>query len=160
MCKVLFATLKGPARSWFRKLPPWTIDLFGNLSRLFVSNFMSYRVRQKNTSYVFTIHQKDGESLKVYVKKFNQAVLEVEGASDKVIVMAMMEGLRPSMLFDSLSKSVPETQSTLQSKADKHIAAEELAEAKRRRRRREDHKRKEPEFRRAYYRDEVKHISD
>ncbi|GFZ12726.1 hypothetical protein Acr_23g0011110 [Actinidia rufa] len=50
----------------------------------------------------------------------------------QVVIMAMMEGLRPSPLFESLSKNVPETLSSLQSKVDKYIAAKELAEAKRR----------------------------
>ncbi|GFS37189.1 hypothetical protein Acr_00g0050520 [Actinidia rufa] len=88
---------------------------------------------------------------------FNQAVLNVEDPSDKVIIMAMMEGLRPGPLFDSLSKNVPETLSALQSKADKYIAAEELAEAKRRRRGKEDHKRKEPDTRRVNYREEMRY---
>ncbi|GFZ10378.1 hypothetical protein Acr_21g0009770 [Actinidia rufa] len=130
MCKAFSATLKGPARSWFQKLSPGTIDSFGELSRLFVANFMSCRNRQKNASHLFTVHQKETESLKDFVKRFNQAILEVEDPSDKVIIMAMMEGLRPGPLFDSLSKNVPETLSALQSKADKYIAAEELAEAK------------------------------
>ncbi|GFS42455.1 hypothetical protein Acr_00g0079950 [Actinidia rufa] len=95
MCKAFSATLKGPARSWFRKLSPRTIDSFGDLSRLFVANFMSYRNRQKNASHLFTIHQKETESLKDFVKRFNQAILEVEDPNDKVIIMAMMEGLRP-----------------------------------------------------------------
>ncbi|GFZ03786.1 hypothetical protein Acr_16g0004100 [Actinidia rufa] len=142
MCKAFSATLKGPARSWFRKLSPGTIDSFGELSRLFVANFMSCRNRQKNASHLFTVHQKETESLKDFVKRFNQAILEVEDPSDKVIIMAMMEGLRPGPLFDSLSKNVPETLSALQSKADKYIAAEELAEAKRRRRGKDDYKRK------------------
>ncbi|GFY94070.1 hypothetical protein Acr_09g0005160 [Actinidia rufa] len=47
------------------------------------------------------------ESLKDYVKHFNQAVLEVEDASDKVVIMAMMEGFRSGSPFDSLSKNVP-----------------------------------------------------
>ncbi|GFS34433.1 hypothetical protein Acr_00g0034020 [Actinidia rufa] len=38
----------GSTRSWFRKLPPGTIDSFGDLSRFFVANFMSCRIRQKN----------------------------------------------------------------------------------------------------------------
>ncbi|GFY91075.1 hypothetical protein Acr_07g0012710 [Actinidia rufa] len=130
ICKAFSATLKGSIRSWFRKLPPATIDSFGDLSRLFVANFMSCRIRQKNASHLFTVHQKEIESLKDYLKQFNQAILEVEDPSDKVVIMAMMEGLRPGPLFNSLSKNVPETLSTLQNKADKYIAAEELAEAK------------------------------
>ncbi|GFS33858.1 hypothetical protein Acr_00g0030910 [Actinidia rufa] len=117
--------------------------------QLFVANFMSCRNRQKNASHLFAIHQKETESLKDFVKRFNQAILEVEDPSDKVIIMAMMEGLRPGPLFDSLSKNVPETSSALQSKADKYIAAEELAEAKQGRRGKDDHKRKELETRRS-----------
>ncbi|GFY98929.1 hypothetical protein Acr_13g0003300 [Actinidia rufa] len=157
MCKAFSATLKGPARSWFRKLSPGTVDSFGELSRLFIANFMSCRNRQKNASHLFTVHQKETESLKDFVKRFNQAVLDVEDPSDKVIIMAMMEGLRPGPLFDSLSKNIPETLSALQSKADKYIAAEELAEAKRRRRGKEDHKRKKPDTRRVDYREEMRY---
>ncbi|GFZ15855.1 hypothetical protein Acr_25g0002640 [Actinidia rufa] len=156
MYKAFSATLKGPTRSWFRKLSPGTIDSFGDLSRLFVANFMSYKNRQKNASHLFTIHQKEMKNLKDFVKRFNQAILEVEDPSDKVIIMAMMEGLRPGPLFDSLSKNVPETLSALQSKADKYIAAEELADAKRRRRGKDDHKRKEPDTRRIDYKDETR----
>ena len=55
---------------------------------------MSCQVRQKNASHLFTVHQKETESLKNYVKRFNRAILEVEEPSDKVVVMAMMERLR------------------------------------------------------------------
>ncbi|GFY86029.1 hypothetical protein Acr_04g0007670 [Actinidia rufa] len=155
MCKAFYATLKGSARSWFRKLTLGTIDTFGDLSRLFIANFMSYQVRQKSAFHLFTIHQKEIESFKDYVKRFNHAILEVEDPSDKVVIMAIMEGLCPGSLSDSLSKNVLETLSTLQSKADKYISVEELAEAKRRRRGRDD-KRKELEIRRADYRDEAR----
>ncbi|GFY91095.1 hypothetical protein Acr_07g0012910 [Actinidia rufa] len=99
MCKAFLATLKGPTRSWFRKFSLITIDSFGNPSRLFVANFIGCRVRKKNASHLFTVHQKDGESLKDYVRHFNQAILEVEDPSDKVVVMTMMEDLRPGPLI-------------------------------------------------------------
>ncbi|XP_057461059.1 uncharacterized protein LOC130751453 [Actinidia eriantha] len=107
MCTAFSATLKGSTRSWFRKLPPGTIDSFGDLSRLFVANFKSCWVRQKNASHIFTIHQIETELLKDYVKRYSQAILEIEDPSDKVVIMVMMEGLRPGLLFDSLSKMFP-----------------------------------------------------
>ncbi|XP_057505736.1 uncharacterized protein LOC130789027 [Actinidia eriantha] len=125
MCKAFSATLKGSARSWFQKLPPGTIDSFGDLSRLFVANFMSCRNRQKNVSHLFTVHQKETESLKDFVRRFNHAILEVEDPSNK-------------------------------RKANKYIAAEELAEAKRKQRGKDDHKRKDPEMRRIDYREETR----
>ncbi|GFS33711.1 hypothetical protein Acr_00g0030180 [Actinidia rufa] len=99
-----FCHFEGIGEIMVRKLPPGTIDSFGDLKT---------------------------EGLKDYVKLFNQAVLEVEDPSDKVVIMAMMEGLQPGPLFDSLSKNVPKTLFALQSKADKYMAIEELAEAKR-----------------------------
>ncbi|GFY84995.1 hypothetical protein Acr_03g0017690 [Actinidia rufa] len=50
VCKAFSATLKGPTRSWFKKLCPRTVDSFGDLSKLFVANFMRCRIRQKNAS--------------------------------------------------------------------------------------------------------------
>ena len=79
----------------------------------------------------------------------------MEDPSDKVVVMAMMEGLRPRLLFDSLSKNVPENLLTLQSRADKYISVEELAKAKRRRRERDDNM-KEPDTKRMDNRDEAR----
>ena len=105
-------------------MSPRTIDLFGDLSRLFGANIMSCRVRQKNTSHHFTVHQKVGKSLKDYVKCFNLAILKVEDPNDKVVVMAMMDSLCPSPSFDSLFKNVLETLSALLSKEDKYIAEE------------------------------------
>ncbi|GFY80685.1 hypothetical protein Acr_01g0004940 [Actinidia rufa] len=52
-------------------------------NRLFIANFMSCRNRQKNASHLFTVHQKETESLKDFVKRFNQAILDVEDPSDK-----------------------------------------------------------------------------
>ena len=147
--------LKGPTRSWFRKLSPGTIDSFDDLSRLFIANFMSYWVRQKNVSHLFTIHKKETENLKDYVKRFNQAILEVKDPRDKVVIMARMAGLCPSPLFDSLSKNVSKNLSTLPGKTDKYIVAEELAKAKRKGRGRDD-KRKEPNTRRTDYRDKAR----
>ena len=117
---------------------------------------MSCRVRHKNVSRLFIVHQKEGESLKDYVKQFHQIVLEVKDPSDKVVIMAMIKGLRLGPLFDSLFKNIPDTQLALQSKVDKYIVTEELAEAKREKRGRDDHKRKEPDTKRADYRNESK----
>ncbi|GFY97729.1 hypothetical protein Acr_12g0002700 [Actinidia rufa] len=110
----------------------------------------------KSLMSLYGCSDEETESLKDYVMQFNQAILEVEDPSDKVVIMAMMERLRPGSLFDSLSKNIFETLSALQSKADKYIAAEELAKAKHRRRGKDDHNRKEPDTRRSDYREETK----
>ncbi|GFZ03670.1 hypothetical protein Acr_16g0002940 [Actinidia rufa] len=129
MCKAFSATLKGPARN-----------------------------RQKNASHIFTVHQKETENLKDFVKRFNQAILEVEDPSDKVIIMAMMEGLRPGptvrLLFQKRSRNFyPHSRARPTSTSPRRI----LAEAKRRRRGKDNHKRKEPDTRRTDYREETRY---
>ncbi|GFZ18963.1 hypothetical protein Acr_27g0007020 [Actinidia rufa] len=85
-------------RSWFKKLSSGTIDSFGDLSRLFICHFHEL-----------------------------PAVLEVESANDKVVIMAVMEGLLAQVRYlIPLSKNILETQLALQNKADKYIAVEEL----------------------------------
>ncbi|GFS30601.1 hypothetical protein Acr_00g0012900 [Actinidia rufa] len=84
------------------------------------------------------------------------AIFEVGDLSDKVVILAMMEGFHMGTVFDSLSKNMPETLSVLQVKADKCITVEALAEAKRNKRGKEDYKRKEPDLRRIGYRGNMK----
>ncbi|GFY94104.1 hypothetical protein Acr_09g0005500 [Actinidia rufa] len=69
------------------------IDAINTCTNATVTVDALIRVRQKNVYHFFTIHQKVGKSLKDYVKCFNQAILEVEDPSDKVVVMAMMKEL-------------------------------------------------------------------
>ncbi|GFZ06814.1 hypothetical protein Acr_18g0009840 [Actinidia rufa] len=92
-----------------------------------------------------------------------KSLISLQGCSDEVMCKAFSATLKgparswTPTWFDSLSKNVSETLSALQSKADKYIAAEELAEAKRRRRGKDDHKRKEPDTRRIDYREETRY---
>ncbi|GFZ15782.1 hypothetical protein Acr_25g0001910 [Actinidia rufa] len=71
--------------------------------------------------------------------------------------LGIYEGKTDPMDHLDLYKSLMSLQDRLdESKADKYIAVEELAEAKRRQRGKVDHKRKEPETRRSDYREEMK----
>ena len=40
MCRAFPTTLKGPARVWFSKIPPNSVNSFEELSKLFVNNFI------------------------------------------------------------------------------------------------------------------------
>ena len=76
------ATLRGAARVWFNKLLASSIANFEQLSDLFVWHFIWGQCHKRLTSYLLTIGQQEGESLRDYVKCFNKAVLVIDEAND------------------------------------------------------------------------------
>ena len=57
-------TLKGPALSWFNRLPPSSISSFRELSFAFVSHFIGARTYRKLSYHLLTIKQSPQENLK------------------------------------------------------------------------------------------------
>ena len=71
MCKLFASSLKGVARSWFSQMPVGSIKTFSQLAGHFRAHFMANRKTERDYSYLFTIKQRSGESLKDYVMRFN-----------------------------------------------------------------------------------------
>ncbi|XP_058106553.1 uncharacterized protein LOC131249814 [Magnolia sinica] len=57
MCKRFSITLTGFVRSWYRQLKPNSIESFGKLSRLFLTQFISDKKSRKPNTHLFTIKQ-------------------------------------------------------------------------------------------------------
>lgn len=123
MCRVFPTTLKGSARVWFGKLTSGSIETFPRLSQLFVEHFYSGRHQHRPTNYL--LKQKESETLRAYLKCFNNEALLVDEADDKVIFTIFIGGLQSTKFFFSLSKKPPSTMAELMHKAQKHIHAEE-----------------------------------
>lgn len=124
-------TLKGLAHAWFGRLKPGFIDSFLDLSKQFVSHFISARSYWKPVTHLLNIKQEREESLRNYITRFNKEALQVDDTNDKVILTTLMGGLQPSRFMFSLSKSPPNTLEELMVKAEKHINAEEAMFARR-----------------------------
>ena len=117
ICRSFLATLSGAARVWFSKLPASSIANFEQLSDSFVWNFIGDQQHKWPTSYLLTIKQQKGETLREYMKCFNKVVLEIDEADDQVIMTTFQAGLNnPDLLF-SLGKIPPTSMSDLLLKA-------------------------------------------
>ena len=57
MCRAFPITLKGPARVWFRKIPPNSVSSFEELSKLFVNNFIGGQRHKRSSSNLLIIEQ-------------------------------------------------------------------------------------------------------
>jgi hypothetical protein len=94
-CKAFPLTLTGTAREWFASIPPNTIDNFTDLAKHFLANFMSTHRRKMPISYLMTVQQKDSESLKDYVDRFQKERLTVVATPGNIVLMALMNGIHP-----------------------------------------------------------------
>ena len=85
-CRAFATTLKGPAMTWFNRIPPSTISSFRELSIAFVSHFIGAKTYRKPSYHLLTIKQGSQESLKSYVQRFNAESLKIDILDEKFAI--------------------------------------------------------------------------
>ncbi|GKV20170.1 hypothetical protein SLEP1_g30327 [Rubroshorea leprosula] len=127
MCKIFPSTLRGNARTWYYSLPPRSINSYTELASAFATKFSSRRLIRKTTSELMRVKQRDGESLKNFMSRFNDAVLEVNSFDQAVGITAVISGLGHERFRESLLKHPATTFSEVNDRSLKFITAEEYA---------------------------------
>ena len=126
-CRAFATTLKGPALTWFNRIPPSSISSFRELSIAFVSHFIGARTYRKLSYHLLTVKQGSQESLKSYVQRFNAKSLKIDIPDEKFAITAFIAGLgvqSKDMMF-SISKNPQASMAEVLAKADKYINGEE-----------------------------------
>ena len=72
MCKAFPTTLKGPARIWFSRLTPNSINTFKELSAQFTSHFIGGHRYKKSTVCLMSIKQWEDKILRSYITRFTR----------------------------------------------------------------------------------------
>ncbi|KAL0455742.1 UNVERIFIED_CONTAM: hypothetical protein Slati_0913400 [Sesamum latifolium] len=117
--KVFLTTLSGRAMVWFNQLPAHTIENFEQL--YFLHHFSINKRYPKTTSYMFAIVQQEQKSLRDYVQRFSEAVLEVPHLNHKLLVSILQQGLRRGRFRESIAGKPPTTLDELLKRAAKYI---------------------------------------
>ncbi|XP_065626051.1 uncharacterized protein LOC136066118 [Quercus suber] len=142
MCRAFPTTLKGPIRVWFSRLTSNSINTFKELSTRFTAHFIGGHRYKKSTVCLMSIRQREKETLRSYITRFNEEALSINEADDKILVAVFMNWLRKGMFLFSLYKNDLKTMSKVLYRATKYMNAKDalLAREKkpRKRERQED----------------------
>ncbi|RVX23758.1 hypothetical protein CK203_000816 [Vitis vinifera] len=126
LCKVFPASLQGQALSWFHRLPPNSVDNFRDLSEAFVGQYLCSARHKQNISTLQNIKMRDNESLREFVKRFGQAVLQIEVCSMDAVLQIFKRSICPGTpFFESLAKKPPTTMDDLFRRANKYSMLED-----------------------------------
>ncbi|RVW17961.1 hypothetical protein CK203_115307 [Vitis vinifera] len=110
----------------FHRLPPNSVGNFRDLSEAFVGQYLCSARHKQNISTLQNIKMQDNESLREFVKRFGQAVLQVEACS----MDAVLQIFKPSIclgtpFFESLAKKPPTTMDDLFRQTNKYSMLED-----------------------------------
>ncbi|GMN75006.1 hypothetical protein TIFTF001_053968, partial [Ficus carica] len=130
LCKSFCLTLTGAARQWYRRLPPGSIGSFQQLASSFSAAFLGSRTRKLGASHLFSIKQRENETLKKYLERFDKAVVQVENCSDDTLAQALKEGIKDPRLVWTLAYDRTTSFAHLKGIAWRHAEADEYVRAR------------------------------
>ncbi|XP_050278257.1 uncharacterized protein LOC126719783 [Quercus robur] len=96
---------------------------------------------KKSTACLMSIKQREDETLRSYITRFNKEALSIDETDDKILVVAFTNGLWKSKFLFSLYKNDPKIMSEVLYRATKYMNAEDALlaqEAKLRKRERQE----------------------
>ena len=125
MCRAFPTTLKGVARIWFNRLTPNSINTFKELSAQFTLHFIRGHRYKKSTACLMSIKQREDETLRFYITRFNKEALLIDEANDKILVATFTNGLQKGKFLFFLYKNDLKTMSEVLYRTTKYLNAED-----------------------------------
>lgn len=128
MYKAFLAILWKAVRMWYMELQLHSIHCFKEFDRLFNAQFKSNRKQRRAFDTLFTIKQRNNESLLNYISHldhFNVVMLKIRDLNHSVTISFLRRGLKPCNFFFSLEKRHYRDYAKLLAQPDKYVNAEE-----------------------------------
>ncbi|KAF5468932.1 hypothetical protein F2P56_013040 [Juglans regia] len=127
VCKEFHLTLKGAARAWFEALLPGTIINFTKLACFFLTQVMASRKMRRPAAYLLMVKQRDDESLKSYISRFDRECITTYDQDEKITLAALLGGIWPCNPFmTEIAQRTPTLLREFMDHADGFINAEDM----------------------------------
>ena len=130
-CRMFLTTFGGVAQRWFKRLPKKSIRKFKDFKKVFLHHFSSNKRYHKTPWSLFSIKQASKESIRAYIKRFNQVAIDVPNATTEILVSAFSQGLNDNDFFKDLVRNPPANFDSLIECATEFINIEEAQAARR-----------------------------
>ena len=82
------------AKKWFRQIEPETVASWAQLSGLFMRQFQGVRKYATPLSHLASIIQGSNETLKAYIKSFNEELATIHNLQEYGVLMAAISGVQ------------------------------------------------------------------
>ncbi|XP_025677988.1 uncharacterized protein [Arachis hypogaea] len=92
-CRAFPVTLAGSAIKWFNALSIGSITSFHDISRKFMSQFTTRITKAKHPISLLGVTQRQDESTRKYLDRFNDECLTVDRLTDSVVSLCLTNGL-------------------------------------------------------------------
>ncbi|XP_012850989.1 PREDICTED: uncharacterized protein LOC105970702 [Erythranthe guttata] len=125
MRKMFRTTLSKRTMNWFNSLPSGSIDTFSRLSQRFTNQFAINKQYAKTPAHLFSVIQRDNETLRNYIKHFVEAVQEVPSVGQDMLSRIMHQNLKSGRFKESIAGRPPRNPDELLNRTDKYVRMEE-----------------------------------
>ncbi|CAA0825818.1 Unknown protein, partial [Striga hermonthica] len=125
-CRMFSLTLGPRAQKWYYTLPPHSIWKWQQLRAAFRSHFIGAQICLIPKESITNIVQKDDETVKDYVARFNDRIQNMEPCHPETLLVTAIAGLKPNSMFRwTLCQNKPATFQEFLVRAQQFIIAEE-----------------------------------
>jgi hypothetical protein len=94
LANYLPSALKGSTRSWLMHFPPYSISLWADLWQQFIANFQGTYKRHAIEDDLHALTHNSGESLREFVRRFNECRNTIPEITDASVIRAFKSGVR------------------------------------------------------------------
>jgi len=124
-CKLFAGTLCDTSLRWYMNLPLFSIVGYQDLTRKLIQQFSASKHHKVSSTSLFNIRQKENETLRDYLARFNDATIKLSNPNQELFVGAFQNGSRAGQFNESLAQKPVDSMEEIMARAECCIKGEE-----------------------------------